>query len=373
VSKLRISTNENFRQAARFIGTTISAAAFQAIRLFTNAFYRYHRALFDSRIREGRILDCHGDLHLEHIHLSPGRLTIFDCIEFNDRFRYIDVANDVAFLAMDFAFQGRPELGRHFAVRMARSLNDPDMLRILGFYQCYRAYVRGKVESIQQAAASVSVAERRAIHFRAENYFRLALRYAVCGSEPMVLIVMGSVGSGKSTLAQALAHELGCKAYSSDRIRKELMGIEPYKRGSASERRRLYSSKVSDKTYATLARHALEEVREHRAVVLDATFAGRRRREAVRRKLTDAKAAWCFIEVRAASATILERLKARDASTSEVSDARVDDLPFLNQSYEPPAELAEEHLVVVKSARNIDSVVRASLSGLARRRALSQD
>src|SRR5439155_26139030 len=108
--KLKISTDENFAQVKSFIGKTISAVAFEAIQHFTNQFYLANEKLFFERIQQHRILDCHGDLHLDHIHLSPEATTIFDCIEFNDRFRFIDIANDLAFLAMDFDFERRRDL-----------------------------------------------------------------------------------------------------------------------------------------------------------------------------------------------------------------------------------------------------------------------
>lgn len=369
VSRLRISTDENFQQTQDYIGKTITRAAFEAIRRYTDAFYRHHRSLFAARIREGRILDCHGDLHLEHIHLGPTRLAIYDCIEFNDRFRYIDVASDVAFLAMDFDFHGRPDLARHFTTHMARALKDPDMLQILHFYQCYRAYVRGKVESLQQSADGVPEAERRKSQVRAERYFQLALRYAVCGAKPTVLIAMGRVASGKSTLAQALGRELGCKVFSSDRLRKELAGAPLYVRGSDSERRRLYTKKMSDKTYAALARQALEEVRAHRSVVLDATFSSRRRREAIGKRLARAGAGYCFIETRAAAVTIKKRLAERAHSTGEISDARLEDLPSLDPTYEPPGELESQHFLSVRTGRSTEAALGEILKALALRNA----
>jgi aminoglycoside phosphotransferase family enzyme len=239
VAKLRISTGENFRQTRPFVAATISRPAWEAIRRYTEAFFRRHRALFARRVREGRIRDCHGDLHLEHIHLSAEALTIYDCIEFNDRFRYIDVASDAAFLAMDFDFRGRPDLARHFARALAASLHDPALLTMLDFYKCYRAFVRGKVESFHGSGADIPVRERRASRELAGRYFRLALQYAVCGSEPMVLIIMGRAGSGKSTLAHALGGELGWDIFSADRVRKELAGVPLHVRGGARDRRKL--------------------------------------------------------------------------------------------------------------------------------------
>ncbi len=118
--KLKISTDENFRQVEPFVGKTISPVALETIRHFTNSFYATNEDLFRNRIRQHRIRDCHGDLHLDHVHLTPEATTIFDCIEFNDRFRFIDIANDLAFLAMDFDFEGKRELGNLLLRNAAR-------------------------------------------------------------------------------------------------------------------------------------------------------------------------------------------------------------------------------------------------------------
>src|SRR5204862_4523603 len=147
--KLKISTDENVTQVERFIGKTISPAGFDTIRHYTDQFYVVNKTLFHERIQQHRILDCHGDLHLDHVHLTPEAVTIFDCIEFNDRFRFIDIANDLAFLAMDFDFEGRSDLAHLLLQTAARKLRDPELLTVSNFYKCYRAFVRGKVESIQ--------------------------------------------------------------------------------------------------------------------------------------------------------------------------------------------------------------------------------
>ena len=369
VSKLRVSTNENFRQTEDFVGATLSRPAFEAIRHFTNAFYRHHAALFASRIRERRIRDCHGDLHLDHIHLHRGRLTIYDCIEFNDRFRYIDVASDAAFLAMDFDFNARPDLARHFAKRLAHALGDPALLSLLDFYKCYRAYVRGKVESFHHIAEGVPEPERRECRERAGRYFRLALQYAVSGSEPMALIVMGRAGSGKSTLARALGRELGWEVFSADRLRKELAGVPLHVRAGAAERRKLYAKTMSDRTYAALAKHALEVLREKPGVILDATFSSRRRRARLREMLERAGIAHCFVEMQASTATIKKRLADRAHSVGEISDARLEDFTTLERKYEPPRELGPQHIIAVKTARNSETVVASALKLLAQRRA----
>ncbi|HEX9842464.1 MAG TPA: phosphotransferase, partial [bacterium] len=108
---LRENWDENFRQVEPYIGRTLDRATFDAVRARVEGFMAAHGALLAGRVREGRIRDGHGDLRCEHI-LLEAELRIIDCIEFNERFRYGDVANDLAFLLMDLVALGRPDLGQ---------------------------------------------------------------------------------------------------------------------------------------------------------------------------------------------------------------------------------------------------------------------
>lgn len=369
VSKLKESTTENFRQTQPFLGKTIDRPVWEAIRNFTARFFRLHDGLFRARTQEGRIRDCHGDLHLEHIHVAPGEVNIYDCIEFNDRFRLIDVANDLAFLAMDLDFHGRADLGRYLVTRMAKVLRDPGMIHVLNFYKCYRACVRGKVESFRSAASGVGRRGQGESQRLARQYFRLALQYAIGGSKPMVLIVMGQAATGKSTLVGLLAHALGWSAFSSDRLRKKLAGVPLHVRGSAAERTALYSRRMSDRTYGEALRCAVSEARLGRGAILDATFAQRDRRTALITKLKMRGIDYCFIETRASRSTVRLRLAGRAHLTNEVSDARLEDQPALERSYEPPKELDPRHLLSVKTSGTADRALTTLLRALARRRA----
>ena len=187
----------------------------------------------------------------------------------------------------------------------------------------------------------------------------------------MVLIVMGRVASGKSTLARSLGRELHWPVFSSDRIRKELAGVPLYVRGGEPERRRLYAKRMNDRTYAALARNAAEHARGQRDVILDATFANCRQRGRLRQVLERAAVAYCFVETRAATATIRSRLKERACLPGEISDARLDDFPMLDRAYEPPTELEPQHFFAVKTARTSEAVIVATLQTLAQRRARS--
>ena len=315
-------------------------------------------------MRGRRIRDCHGDLHLEHIHLAPKTLSIFDCIEFADRFRYIDVASDVAFLAMDLDRHDRPDLSRQITLRMANSLRDTGMLGLMDFYKCYRAYVRGKVESFQQARAEVPETEQKKSRTQAQRYFRLALRYALFGSDPTVLVVMGRAASGKSTLANALGRELGFEVISSDRTRKELAGVSLFKRVKGTARLRLYSEAMTDKTYKRLFQRATTELYQHGGLILDATFSHRHYRDEFRCLLDSMSAKYWFIEAEAPDEVVKQRLEQRKGATHVVSDARREDFEMLIRSYEATSEIDTHHCFHVATDRPTTVTIAQALKEL---------
>ena len=364
--KLKISTDENFEQVKPFVGKTISRVAFETIRHFTDQFYAANKTLFEKRIQQHRIRDCHGDLHLDHVHLTPEATTIFDCIEFNDRFRFIDVANDLAFLAMDFDFERQHRLGDLFLRNATREFRDPEMLKVANFYKCYRAFVRGKVESIQALPEEAADREEHAI--RAKRYFHLALRYATSGSDPSILAVMGRIGTGKSTVAKQLAIELDWPVFSSDVIRKELAGVPLTARTASDIRAEIYSEDMSKQTYNKLLEQGLAAVVTHSGVVLDATFSSRAKRDLLRSECAQAHVPLQVIELVSDTAEIAKRLKAREGSTTEVSDARLEDLEKLSGAYERPSELAPD-LIEVATRGAVSDTVQAVLLRFAEKRA----
>ncbi|MFH1383058.1 MAG: phosphotransferase, partial [Chloroflexota bacterium] len=170
------NTKENFDQTLKYIGITISQRQFRRIKAYTEAFLKDYRPLFFKRIADGRIRDCHGDLHAAHICFTDG-ICIYDCIEFNDRFRYGDVAAEVAFLAMDLDHYGRADLSRTFVQAYLTYSQDEKLLQLLNFYKCYRAYVRGKVESFKFDDLYFSPEEKGEISNFARKYFELAESY----------------------------------------------------------------------------------------------------------------------------------------------------------------------------------------------------
>jgi len=176
-SSIETNWKENFEQTEEFVGVTLSAEDFKLIRGKINAFMKNNVLLFEKRKTEGRIRDCHGDVHSGNIFVTNG-IYIFDAIEFNERIRFTDVAADVAFLAMDLDFRERPNLSSFFVERYVEYSGDRELMRLLPFYKCYRAYVRGKVTSFELKDPNVSGEEKKSARKEAKAYFKLASTYA---------------------------------------------------------------------------------------------------------------------------------------------------------------------------------------------------
>jgi aminoglycoside phosphotransferase family enzyme len=182
---IRQNTDENFAQTEKYIGISITAEKYQHIKNYTNDFIAGNTSMFDKRVGKGKIRDCHGDLHSAHVCFtddtrlpSPGgQVCIYDCIEFNDRFRYSDVASEIAFLAMDLDRHQQAGLSRHLVNTYVGLSNDEELLKLLDFYKCYRAYVRGKVESFKLDDPYIPEVEKTKVLTTAQGYFHLAESY----------------------------------------------------------------------------------------------------------------------------------------------------------------------------------------------------
>ncbi|MFX0211927.1 MAG: phosphotransferase [Candidatus Hodarchaeota archaeon] len=174
---IKFNWDENFDQTRDFIGRTLDSTQFDVICHKIQAFMKNNKPLFRTRIEHNRIRDCHGDLHSGNIFVAD-RIYIFDCIEFNERFRYSDVTADIAFLAMDLDFRNKRDLSKYFIDQYIEYTHDHDLMILLPFYKCYRAYVRGKVIGFKLEDPNVNVIEQEQAKKEAHAYFDLATEYA---------------------------------------------------------------------------------------------------------------------------------------------------------------------------------------------------
>jgi len=178
IDTVKFNWDENFDQTRDFIGKTIRSQDYFFIHRTVQKFLGKKKDLFILRQRKGRIKECHGDLHSGNIFIAD-RIYIYDAIEFNKRFRYCDVASDIAFLMMDLEFLGKKNLSSHFLAKYVEySGEEEDFLEILPFYECYRAYVRGKVTSFKLDDPNITEEEKDSSKKTAEKYFEMSRLYA---------------------------------------------------------------------------------------------------------------------------------------------------------------------------------------------------
>jgi uncharacterized protein len=174
---IKTNWDENFEQTRNVIGKTVSASDFELMFEKISTFMKKNQALLEKRIADGRVRDCHGDIHSGNIFITD-RVYIFDAIEFNERFRYSDVAADMGFLAMDLDFKGRTDLSEFFVRKYVAYSGDEELLNLLPFYKCYRAYVRGKVVGFKLGDPNICDKEKKEATKEAKAYFKLAATYA---------------------------------------------------------------------------------------------------------------------------------------------------------------------------------------------------
>ena len=307
--------DDDFREVDVYHGDTIAAADDLTIRRFCHAFLRSHDALLRGRQAAGRIRDGHGDLHAEHI-CCTDPLVIYDCIEFNPQFRHRDVAAEIAFLAMDLVFRGRPDLADHLVDRYGALAGDAELARLVPFYACHRAYIRGKVDSLKSSEAEVSAEERAAARQSAVAYFALAYRYTWVYS-PCLVVVVGLSGTGKSTVAAALHGRTGFAHINSDVTRKRLAGLAPTERPGPD----LYTPARSAATYAAMYAAAGQALAAGRGAILDATFQRRVDRDAARAAARRAGVPILFVECDLPPGAVRARLAERGRGNADPSDA----------------------------------------------------
>jgi aminoglycoside phosphotransferase family enzyme/predicted kinase len=298
--------------------------------------------VLEGRCRDGRIVDGHGDLHLEHVWFAHDSLDpIFvDCLEFNESLRLIDRASEIGFLAMDLDYHGRSDLGERLIERYAVVSDDFHLFSVVDFYAAYRASVRAKVAALATQATEIPHEQREAAAESAMRYLELAASYLSGRPAGTIVCMTGTVGSGKSTVARRLADRVGGVVVSTDTTRKT---ADLPDAGAAN----IYTPERRTAVYEQVLERASWPARSGRTVILDATFETAALRGLAAEWAHSLGSHAVLVRTRVSGGTARDRLAARQRSGVGDSDAGPSELEASLARYEEPDEWLAERCFTV--------------------------
>ena len=353
------NVEENFEQVQPYLGRSIPVATFERIVHYAREFLVEQRGLLNQRVLDGLTRDGHGDIRADHVYLLD-EVTIVDCIEFNDRLRYGDVATDVGFLAMDLDARNRPDLSDRL-ISSYTAASGFDVEPVLDFFRCYRAFVRGKVASFRLEQEGLDDAGRSDVRREARRYFHLAHRYAAADRGSRLILMNGLTGTGKSTLARALAGVLPAEVIDSDSTRKRLAGLSPTERDPSGYGEGIYSAAMTEKVYRELLVRAGKLLARGQTVILDATYTGRADRQQARELAQEFGAEFLIAQCEVAEDVARSRLLTRVDDPASVSDGRWE-IYLAQRDTADPLDRAEEPVTRrIDTGRPMDSQVESLL------------
>jgi len=343
VSQIRQAIDENYQQTEKYIGGPQTQPQFEETKQATDRLFAEQGDRFARRIQRDRIRECHGDVHLRNIALWQDQLILFDCIEFNEPFRFVDVMFDIAYIVMDLDARDRPDLSNAFLNAYLEQTGDWEGLQVLPLYLSRQSYVRAKVTSFLLDDPNIADAVKQDAAATAARYYRLAWDYT--RPRPGRLFLMaGLSGAGKSTVARYLAHQVGAIQIRSDAVRKHLAGIPLGDRGDES----LYSSAMSQKTYDRLLELGIPLASDGYAVILDARYDRQSSRQQVLQQARAAQLPLTILDCTAPYEILQSRLQTR---SGDISDATVRVLE--NQTMQPFSDDEQPHVLTIDTTQAI--------------------
>ncbi|BAB76486.1 AAA family ATPase [Anabaena sp. FACHB-709] len=327
VPQVQAAFDENYQQTEKYIGEPQTQLQFDETKAYTERFFAEKQELFQRRIQNNYIRECHGDLHLRNICLWQEKILLFDCIEFNEPFRFVDVMFDVAYAVMDLDAQQRPDLSNAYLNTYLEQTGDWEGLEVLPIYLNRQSYVRAKVTSFLLDDPSVPATVKEEATKTASTYYKLAWEYTK-PKQGKLILMSGLSGSGKSTTAKYLARQLGAIQIRSDAVRKHLGGISLWERGGDD----LYTPEMTQKTYARLLNLGIILANQGYTVILDAKYDKQNLRAEAIAQAEKHHLPLQIIHCTAPIEVIQERLIKR---TGDIADATVDLLSSQLQQTEP--------------------------------------
>ncbi len=334
---MKKNTDENFEQTKNH--DIFDKEKYDFIKKATNDFYKKDY-LFNERIKEGRIAECHGDLHSGNIFLLP-EIKIFDCVEFNKGFRYSDVANDIAFLAMDLDMKKEEALSKYLISKYVDITGDYTLYTVLDFYKCYRAFVRAKISAFMLDDKNISEKEKGKLRDDCREYIEIAYNYAniFSNQRSAVLISCGLTATGKSRWLRIASDIVNSPVLRTDEIRKVVFNLKGDEEKDDEYRKKYYSNEARQMVYEEMFEKASKILSLGGKVSLDASFISRENREKVKELAQKYNAEFVIINTNAKEETVKERLKQRKMQKDNVSDADFENAyKYQKENFEKPVK-----------------------------------
>ncbi len=315
-------------------------------RLASRARESYDRLmpLLARRRREGWIRECHGDMHLGNIALVDDQVMVFDGIEFNPALRWIDTANDIAFLLMDLERRGMERFAWRFLNRYLELLGDYQAVALLDFYKAYRAMVRAKVAAIRLAQ------EERAdpvLEQEFHGYLEYAESCFAGRGRPILHVTFGLSGSGKSHFCLEARERCGLVHLRSDLERKRLFGLPPEADSRSAVEGGIYTPEATGRTYGRLAELARMILEAGYSVAVDATFLEKSRRQAFAKLAREMGAGFRILAFEAPGQVLRRRIIARAERGGDPSEADLAVLERQLQKVQPLSGEEREQAVII--------------------------
>ena len=327
---------DNLRALERLDAGGFPRATLAALRDWTECEHRAIAGALAQRRAAGFVRECHGDLHLGNIVMQGCVPVPFDCIEFNEELRCIDVLSDVAFVSMDLRRHGLPGLAARFVDAYLARTGDYEGLAVLRFFGVYRALVRAKIAAIRASQAGMAPQARERELEEVVAHVRLATLLAA-RPQPALTIMHGLSGSGKTRVSQRLLEAQDAVRLRSDVERKRLHGLDAAARGAAPPGEGRYTPLQRGRVYVRLEALAGAVLAAGYPVIVDAAFLARANRDRFRALARAAGAAFLIVCCAAPEAVLRDRVAAREAAGADASDAGVAVLESQLAAQEPLA------------------------------------
>ena len=306
------------------------------------------------RKHHGFVKACHGDMHLDNVALVDDTPTLFDGIEFNNQFRWIDTISDLAFLLIDIDFRQQFTLKRQLLSLYMRYTGDYEALKLLRFYQTYRTMVRAKISALRYHQLESGSAEAKLLWDKALQYLQQAENYAYELPQPKIILMQGVAGSGKSYYAHLILEHFDALIVSSDIERKRLYGIDPLHRVEEHEKADLYSAEMNEKTYSRLFELTEEIIHEGYTVIVDATFLKFEHRSVFMELAEKLRVPYRLVSIEPDPFVIQQNITDRQLANNNPSDADLNIMQRQLASLEPPRPFEKAYSIQPRTSLDIE-------------------